>query len=74
VDHAPQINTPFNAKYSVPVVPVLTGVSKAEDMLKKIANLKFMDHDITDTQKFLELARDQYLCTRIVPGMGAIWV
>jgi hypothetical protein len=68
-DDAPQINLPANAKYPVSVAPVPAGVSSDEDMLGKISNLKFMDHDIMDTQKFPELARDQYLCTRTFPGM-----
>jgi hypothetical protein len=73
-DDAPQINLPANAKYPMPVAPVLVGVSSDEDMLRNISNLKFMDHDIMDTQKFLELDRDHYLCTRIILGMGAILV
>jgi hypothetical protein len=66
------INVPANGKYPLSIAPVLTGVSSEEDMLGKISNLKFMDHDITDAHKFPELARDQYLCTRSIPGTGEI--
>jgi len=40
----------------------------------KVFALKFLDHDITYAQKFLELAQDKYLCTKIILGMGAILV
>jgi hypothetical protein len=63
----PPITVPMNAKYPLPIAPVPKGVRKDEDMLGKVANLKFMDHDITDTQKFPELAKDQYLCTKTDP-------
>jgi hypothetical protein len=52
MDDAPTINVPSNGKYPVSVAPVPTGVSSDEDMLGKISNLKFMDHDITDAHKF----------------------
>jgi len=74
LDDAPQINIPSNANYVVPVPPILASVSSDEDMLEKISNLKLMKNDIMDTQKFLELSRDQYLCTRTVLGMGEILV
>jgi hypothetical protein len=73
-DDTPPINVPVNAKYPLSIAPVPVGVSSDEDMLGKISNLKFMDHDITDTQKFPELARDQYLCTKTIPGTGEILV
>jgi hypothetical protein len=41
-------------------------------MLRKIVGLKFMDHDITDEQKFSELDREKYLCMRSIRGMGEI--
>lgn len=72
MDNAPPANVPTNGKYPLSIAPVLTSVSSAEDMLGKIANLKFMDHDITDAKKFPELAREQYLRTRSVPGIGEI--
>jgi hypothetical protein len=72
MDNAPPANVPASGKYSLSIEPVLTSVSSAEDMLGKIANLKFMDHDITDAKKISELAREQYLCTRSVPGIGEI--
>jgi hypothetical protein len=69
VDYAPQINLPSNAKYPVSVAPILVGVRSNEDMLGKISNLKFMDHDIMDTKKFLGLSRDRSLCTRTIRRM-----
>jgi hypothetical protein len=41
-------------------------------MLGKIVGLKFIDHDIIDAQKFPELARENYLRTRIIPGTREI--
>jgi hypothetical protein len=35
-------------------------------MLDKVSDLKFMDHDITDEKKFLELAREKYLCAKSI--------
>jgi hypothetical protein len=57
-DDAPLINVPMNAKYPLLIAPVMVAISSDEDMIVKIANLKFMDHDITDTHKFHELAKD----------------
>jgi hypothetical protein len=45
-------------KYLLEVPPVPPGVSREEDMLGKTIGLKFLDHDITDEQPFLELARE----------------
>jgi hypothetical protein len=56
-DDTPPVNVPVNAKYPLPIAPVPNEVSSDEDMLGKVANLKFMDHDIIDSQKFPELAR-----------------
>jgi hypothetical protein len=39
-------------------------------MLDKVANLKFMDHDIMKMQNFHELDKDQYLCTNTDPATG----
>jgi len=47
-----------NEKYPFPIAPVPIIIGSEEDMLEKVSNLKFMDHDITDTQKFSELDRD----------------
>jgi hypothetical protein len=47
-------------------------MSSDEELLGKISNLKYMDHDITDAQKFPELERDQYLCTTTVQETGEI--
>jgi hypothetical protein len=57
-DDAPSVILPVNAKYPLPIKSVPNVVNQYKDMLDKVANLKFMDHDIIDTQKFLELAKD----------------
>jgi hypothetical protein len=72
MENAPPVNVPANGKYPLPIAPVPDGVSSDEDMLGKISSLKFMDHDITDAQKFPELAREKYLHTRSIPGIGEI--
>jgi hypothetical protein len=41
-------------------------------MLSKVSGLKFMDHDITEEKKFLELAREKYLCAKSVLGTRVI--
>jgi hypothetical protein len=73
-DDVPPITVPSNSKYPLPIASVLKWVKKYEDMLGKVANLKFMDHDITNKQRFLELVRDQYLCTNTNPGTHKTWV
>ena len=57
-DDAPPINVLVNEKYPFPIAPVPIIIGSEEDMLEKVSNLKFMDHDITDTQKFSELDMD----------------
>jgi hypothetical protein len=44
----------------MPEIP--PGVIVEGDMLGKVASLKFVDHAITDVQKFPEMAQDKYLC------------
>jgi hypothetical protein len=41
-------------------------------MLGKSVSLKFVDHEITDEQEFLEMAQEKYLCAKIIPGIGSI--
>jgi hypothetical protein len=48
-DDTPPITVLVNAKYPLPIAPVPKGISRDEDMLDKVANLKFMDHNITNT-------------------------
>jgi hypothetical protein len=48
MDNAPHIHIPTNGKYPLPKMLVPPGVRMEEDMLGKIASLKFMDHDITE--------------------------
>jgi len=46
------------------------GIIVEGDMLGRIAALKFAKHNITDEQKFPELERENYLCTKSIPGIG----
>jgi hypothetical protein len=55
-----------NVKYPLLVEPILIGVSSDEELVGKDANLKYVDDDITNAQKFLELESDRYLCNTIV--------
>jgi hypothetical protein len=73
-DGAPPINLPMNEKYPLPIELVLDGLSSDEDMLDKVSNLNFMDHNINDTQKIYELSKDQYLCTKAFLDIGEILV
>jgi hypothetical protein len=72
MDNAPPIHVQDNGKYSLPTTPVPPSVGSEAKMLKKIAGLKFMDHDITDEQKISKLVREKYLRTRSIPGRGEI--
>jgi len=49
MDDAPSIVVPMNEKYPLPKAPISKGVRQDEDMLGKVVNLEFMDHEITDT-------------------------
>jgi hypothetical protein len=40
----------------------------------KVNAFKFPDHDITNENNYLELARDKYLHTKSIPGIGTILV
>jgi len=68
----PQVQHQANVKYLLSVAPVTTGVSSDEDLLGKIVNAEYMNHDITDAHNFPELARDQYLCAMTVQEIGEI--
>jgi hypothetical protein len=66
IDNATPANVPTNRKYPFLIALVLDGVSSDDDMLRNIFSLNFMEHDITNAQKFPELARKKYLHTRSV--------
>jgi hypothetical protein len=66
--NAPLIHLLANGKYPLGTTLVSPRVSLEAKMLRKIAGLKFMDHDIIDEQKFLELDMEKCLLTRSVPG------
>jgi hypothetical protein len=45
-----------DANYPLVTPDILDGVIIDEDMLGKVSHLKYENHDIRDTTKFLELA------------------
>jgi hypothetical protein len=71
MDNAPPIHVPTNGKYPLGTTLVPPRVSLEGEMLRKIAGLKFMDHDIIDEQKFQSWP-GKIFCTRSVPGTGEI--
>jgi hypothetical protein len=72
MDNAPSIHVPTNGKYPFLTSPVPPGVNMEREMPDNITILKFMDHDITDERKFLELAKEIYFFTRSIPRIRAI--
>jgi hypothetical protein len=42
------------------------------DLMGKVTTLKYLDHEITNAQKFPELSWEKYVCTKILPGTSAI--
>jgi hypothetical protein len=52
MDNVPPIHVPSNGKYPVSTILVLLGVRSGGEMLKKVADLKFIDCDIVDEKKF----------------------
>jgi hypothetical protein len=59
-----------DAKYPLVMPDIPDGVIIDEDMLGKVSQLKYVDHDITDTTKFPELAPSEYLELKIDPVMN----
>jgi hypothetical protein len=72
MDNVPSIPVHNNGKYMLPTSPVPPSVSIEGEMLRNIAGLNFLDHDITDVHKLSELDKEKYLRARIVPGTGEI--
>jgi hypothetical protein len=64
----PQVKVTKDGKYPLSTPTVPPGVSIEGDMLGNVATLKFVDHDIIDEMKFPDLARENYLCAKRVPG------
>jgi hypothetical protein len=62
-----QFKLPKKLKYEIfePKIPV--GVIIEENMLGVVGNLKFVDHKLAYIKKFLELALDKYMHTKIIP-------
>jgi hypothetical protein len=55
------------AKYPLVMPGIPDGVIINEDMLGKVPQLKYVDHNITYTTKFPELAPSKYLELKIDP-------
>jgi hypothetical protein len=68
-DDAKSVTLKKDAKYPLVILEILYGVIIDEDMLGKVLQLKYVDHDITDTMKFLKLALSEYLELKIDPLM-----
>jgi hypothetical protein len=51
-DTRPQVKVPKNGKYPLATPKIPPSVIVEGDMLGNIVALKFVDHDITDEQKF----------------------
>jgi hypothetical protein len=64
----PHVKFLVEGKYPLETSPIPLGVSVEGAILGKISTLKFVDHDITDEKRFLEMARGMYLCAKSVPG------
>ena len=58
---ARKVRLPQNARYPMLSAPILKGVIKEGDMLGKIPRMKYSDHDLSDRNKFPDLAPEQYL-------------
>jgi hypothetical protein len=70
--NAPQVQLQAIAKYPLSKAPISDFMSRHKELLGKISNLNYMDHNITDAHKFSVLAWDQYLCATTAQEIGAI--
>jgi hypothetical protein len=64
IDNVLSINVVKNGKYMFPTSPIPLDVCIEGEMLDKVVDLKFMDHDINDEHKLLELDKKNYLRTK----------
>jgi hypothetical protein len=64
-DDAIPVTLKKDVKYPLVMLEIPYEVMIDEDMLGKVLQLKYADHDITDTMKFLELTLHEYLELRI---------
>jgi hypothetical protein len=71
-DNTSQIKVLADGKYPLETSLVPPGVIIEGDMLDKVVSLKFMDHDITDEQKFSNFSREKLFCAKSVPGTKMI--
>jgi hypothetical protein len=71
-DTTPQVWVAANGKYPVVTPEIPLAVIVKGDKLGKVATLKFVDHDITNMQKFPDMAWEQYLYAKSVTGTRAI--
>jgi hypothetical protein len=66
-DDAPPVTLQRNPDYRMVTPDILEEVIIDEDMLGKVPQLKYVDHDITDVVKFPELVPHEYLELQIDP-------
>jgi hypothetical protein len=64
-DDAIPVTLKKDVKYPLVMLDIPYEVMIDEDMLGKVLQLKYADHDIIDTMKFLELTLHEYLELRI---------
>jgi len=69
-----QVKLPKELKYELLELEIPPGVIVEEDMLDAIGNLKYVDHDLTDIKKFLELAPNKYRTIKLTPNSQAVIV
>jgi hypothetical protein len=66
-DDAPPVTLQKNPDYRLVTPDILEEVIIDKDMLGKVPQLKYADHDITDVAKFPELVPHEYLELKVDP-------
>ena len=56
-----QVRLTKEPKYDLVTLVIQSGVTVEGDMLGAVGNLQFLDHDLANMKKFLELAPQNYL-------------
>jgi hypothetical protein len=72
--HKNPVNLQKEAKYELMEPKIPRGVIVEGDMLGAMSSLKFVDHDLSNEKKFLDLAQRKYLNTFIDPETSFIIV
>ena len=44
-----------------------------QDLLRKVENLKYADHDVTDLAKFLDFLKENYMAPNSQLGGGVVY-